>query len=395
MTTPLAIQWLRQVSGGIAARQLYPAEHPRVIDAVTRLVELTHQLIAGRPEVSLFVVEGRLICDGEVVQGADGIADRVFRQVHAHGYHRVTIRRGVTSSQVVRLISGLGAAAADPAAQEALQSTPHVVLSTLDGTPPSSGGELVEALAASRLDLRALWEPIEAQRAVDRKALDRILVPLVDVVNGAAENVLPLTALIGHDDYTSTHITNVALLTMALAQTAGMSGRAVRDVGIAALLHDIGKMKIPAEILSSATDLTPEQVVVIRRHPDIGARMLADTPGVPHLAVIVAYEHHLQEGGGGYPDVPRGWQVGLVSSMTHVADVYDALRTNRPYRQGLPHDVIVEMMMRDRGTVFSGPLLDIFFERIVPRTRVVEAEGSGVDRSPSVPAPDPYAMIDG
>ena len=90
------------------------------------------------------------------------------------------------------------------------------------------------------------------------------------------------------------------------------------------------------------------------------------------LAVAVAYEHHLHYNRGGYPKVPKTWRINLASEITHVADVFDALRSNRPYRGGLPHDTILDVMTRDAGTVFNPTLLDVFFDVVVPRT--VEAD---------------------
>jgi len=89
---------------------------------------------------------------------------------------------------------------------------------------------------------------------------------------------------------------------------------------------------------------------------------------VPELAPIVAFEHHIQADGGGYPKVPGGWRVNLGSAITQVADVYDALRSNRPYRAGLPRERIAEIMTRDAGTVFDRTLVGIFLDRVMPRT---------------------------
>ena len=95
--------------------------------------------------------------------------------------------------------------------------------------------------------------------------------------------------------------------------------------------------------------------------------MLLATPGVPELAVIVAYEHHIRFDGGGYPALPRSWKTSLASAVTQVADVYDALRTDRPYRTGLDRDTIMAMMTADAGITFEPALLAAFFELVVPR----------------------------
>jgi HD-GYP domain-containing protein (c-di-GMP phosphodiesterase class II) len=106
---------------------------------------------------------------------------------------------------------------------------------------------------------------------------------------------------------------------------------------------------------------------MMKKHPEDGARLLISTPRVPDLAVIVAFEHHLDQRGGGYPAVPPEWRIHLASAVTHIVDVYDALRSDRPYRKGLAPDVVAQMMLADAGTVFDALLLHSFFERVVPR----------------------------
>jgi putative nucleotidyltransferase with HDIG domain len=368
--TSAALDWLRQMNGAVSVRYLYPAEHPRAVAVVRALEEATHKLTADRAETSLFVVEGRLACEGELVPGSDGIAAKTFDALRAHGFDRITIRRGVTADELARLVNALAVTAKSGTASEPIQSSLHVRLSVLDTAareslaPKASQPELLAAV-----ELPQLWKQIDENRSLNIDALETILAPLVTAVGQHEDSMLPLASLRSHDEYTATHVTNVAVLTMALAQAARLPPATVREVGIAALLHDIGKMKVPTDILTAPGRLTPEQHVMVRRHPEMGARMLLETPGVPQLAVLVAYEHHLQADGGGYPSVPSGWRVNLASEMTHVADVYDALRTNRPYRAGLDQHAVFETMQRDRGAVFSEGMLDLFFARVMPRTR--------------------------
>ncbi len=369
MTHP-ALDWLRQMNGAISVRFLYPAEHPRAVAVVQALDAATLRLTADRAEVSLFVVEGRLACDGELVAGSDGMAARTFDALHAHGYDRITIRRGASREELALLVGGLSAVGRAGAAPVPLTATVNIRFSVLDAAAQETveRGQAEQPLLAG-VELPELWRQIDESRTLNVDALEHILAPLVTVVSTGAHGTLTLVSLRNHDEYTATHVTNVAVLTMALAQAVGLPASGVRQVGVAALLHDIGKMKVPAEILTAPGRLTPDQHELIRRHPEMGARMLLDTSGVPALAVAVAYEHHLQADGGGYPSVPSGWRPNLASEMTHVADVYDALRSNRPYRAGLDHVKVVETMRRDRGTVFPSRLLDLFLSVVVPRTR--------------------------
>jgi HD-GYP domain-containing protein (c-di-GMP phosphodiesterase class II) len=113
--------------------------------------------------------------------------------------------------------------------------------------------------------------------------------------------MIPMASLKSYDEYTATHIINVALLAMALAEAVALPENVVHDVGIAALLHDVGKLKVPSAILNKPDRLTEEEFAAIRLHPEEGSRLLFSTPRVPELAVIVAYEHHIRYEGGGYP----------------------------------------------------------------------------------------------
>jgi putative nucleotidyltransferase with HDIG domain len=375
-----ALDWLRQMNSAISVRHLYPADHPRAVAVIRSLEAATFRLTADHAEVSLFVVEGRLACNGDLVPGTDDMTARTFDPLRAKGYDRLTLRRGVSSQELVRLAGALAGRAEGPEA--VLQSSENIRLSVLDPTQRRwvINDTKNDVLQAS-LELSEIWRYIDEARTLKLDAVEKVLTPLVEIVRRDDGAMLPLAALRSHDEYTATHITNVAVLTMALAQAIGLADAAVRMIGIGALLHDIGKMKIPADILTAPGRLTAEQHVLVRRHPEIGARMLLETPGVPQLAVIVAYEHHLQADGGGYPAVPSGWRTNLASEMTHVADVYDALRTHRPYRAGLDHQTIIETMQRDRGTVFSDTLLDIFLTRVVPRTQPADGpRPQGVSR---------------
>ena len=99
---------------------------------------------------------------------------------------------------------------------------------------------------------------------------------------------------------------------------------------------------------------------------------------MPEIAVVVAYEHHVRADGGGYPRVPKNWRLSLASRIVQLADVFDALRTNRPYRPGLPLPRIIDVMRNEAGTFFDADLLNVFFQEVVSR---------GIPDPASEPAP--------
>ena len=124
---------------------------------------------------------------------------------------------------------------------------------------------------------------------------------LADAVTQNRTALMALTAMRNYDNYTFTHMVNVSILTMAQARALGIDGKLLREFGLSALMHDIGKVRTPKEILNKPDKLTDEEFVIMRRHVVDGAEILRRTPEMPILAPVVAFEHHLRLDGSGYP----------------------------------------------------------------------------------------------
>jgi putative nucleotidyltransferase with HDIG domain len=172
--------------------------------------------------------------------------------------------------------------------------------------------------------------------------------------------LLPLLKLKEFDQYTTTHAINVAVLTMALAESLGMGATAVRAFGLAGLLHDLGKIKIPQEILNKPGKLTPAERSIVEAHPADGARLILEGDEPLDLAATVAYEHHLCVDGGGYPKLHYPRQAHHASRLVHVCDVFDALRTKRPYRDAWTSAEALEYVIKRAGGEFDPEVVGAF-----------------------------------
>ena len=292
------------------------------------------------------------------------------------GYDRMTLRRGLTREEIDRFIALMGEITKrqDPSLRGKLKTSKNIRLSAFKSgengpmrVPLTEEEFLMEEVGT----LGEVWTGIEEDRSLNLDAVEGIVIALSKTVEENLGAMIPMASLKSYDEYTATHIINVALLSMALGEAVGLPPKVVHDVGIAALLHDVGKLKVPTDILNKPDRLTEAEFNAVKSHPEEGARMLFSTPGVPELAVIVAYEHHIRRDGGGYPAVPKPWKMNLASAITQVADIYDALRTDRPYRRGLDRDTIMRMMMADAGTHFDPDILLAFYNSVIPRTAVL------------------------
>src|SRR4029434_9996551 len=146
-----------------------------------------------------------------------------------------------------------------------------------------------------------LWDTAQAEGKPDSNAGRGIVDSLAQAVAQNRTALLALTALKNYDNYTFTHMVNVSILTMGQARGLGIDGSLLREFGMAALMHDIGKVRTPTEILNKPEKLTDKEFDILKRHTVEGAEILRSTPEMPALAPVVAFEHHLRLDGSGYP----------------------------------------------------------------------------------------------
>jgi putative nucleotidyltransferase with HDIG domain len=179
-------------------------------------------------------------------------------------------------------------------------------------------------------------------------------------MHGDRDIVIPLLQLKEFDQYTTTHSLNVSVLAMALAEYIGLGPKDVRAFGVAGLLHDLGKVRIPKDVLTKPGKLTDEEWVVMRRHPVDGARIIYESDRQLDLASAVAYEHHIMINGGGYPGRHFHRECHKASKLVHICDVYDALRTSRPYREAWESDRVMANIQSGAGPDFDAELANSF-----------------------------------
>ena len=169
-----------------------------------------------------------------------------------------------------------------------------------------------------------------------------------------------LIRLQGHDDYTVTHSLNVCILVVAQAARIGLPENRVREAGLAALLHDIGKEMTPTVILTKPGRLDLDEFDQVKKHPASGAKLLRRIDCGTELPMIVAFEHHIKFDRSGYPKVRTRGPLHIASYMTQIADVYDALRSFRPYQPSIELERTLSIMREGRGTEFEPGLFDNF-----------------------------------
>ncbi len=189
-------------------------------------------------------------------------------------------------------------------------------------------------VARSRQAVTSMFEEARLGRAVDTVGAQRLVEEISDSVTRNPGALISLARLKTADDYTYMHSVAVCALMVALARQLGCAEEQTRSIGIAGLLHDLGKAAIPNAVLNKPGKLTDAEFAIIKSHPEAGYRMLCEGAAVDSLVLDVVLHHHEKTDGSGYPKRLRGDEISLFAKMGAVCDVYDAITSNRPYKAG-------------------------------------------------------------
>ncbi len=235
----------------------------------------------------------------------------------------------------------------------------------------------------------SLGEEAASIQSMHKEVMERGRLPLAEAeavvrslslaMHGDQQMILPLLQLREFDEYTTTHSLNVSVLVMAPAESLGLAAQDVRTFGVAGLLHDLGKVHIPQDILNKPGKLTDQERQVMQNHPVAGAKMIIESGRRLDLAAAVAHEHHIMINGLGYPTHHYRRDCHKASKLVHVCDVYDALRTRRPYRDAWEAERVLTYIEERAGTEFEPEASTSFV------TMMRQVEG-GIQRSPMPPA---------
>ncbi|NJD04020.1 MAG: HD-GYP domain-containing protein [Ruminiclostridium sp.] len=168
------------------------------------------------------------------------------------------------------------------------------------------------------------------------------------------------------DDYTFYHSVNVTVLSLIVGASLGLNKSTLYNLGLAALLHDIGKVFIPKEILNKPSVFEKSEFELIKTHSEKGFQFLKDNSGIPAHSYIGVLQHHERFDGSGYPMCIEGKKISLFAKIIAVTDVYDALTSRRPYREAMTPSEAIEYIMGSGGTHFDPKMAVCFTQKVAP-----------------------------
>ena len=370
--------------GAMRAIKLYPVENAAVQNALEELRTITDEILRREQELEfrvagefIFVNATRLRLDLDNYASFSHLLT-VFR---ATGVGTLRVIQGQTPKQWLTILSLLQSPGREPPATRFAQLTGKLEQASIAGielSPASDADDQDFREKAKEAAKRTYTHSVAATRDVinsvrmgrspNIKKIKRAVQSIVDQILNEEESLMGLTTIRDYDEYTFTHSVNVCIFSVALGRRLGMSKLQLYDLGMAALFHDIGKSRVPAEVLNKPSGLTDDEWRMIMAHPWLGVLALFQLRGgqeLPYRSMVVAFEHHMKIDLTGYPRTLRPRTMSIFSKIVAAADGFDAATSRRVYQTEPISPAAVLQEMRDNPRRGQDPIVVKAFVNLV------------------------------
>ena len=318
----------------------------------------------GFDEVTVNIYKGTLFVENQVFPEESVTYRKLIEELLSRGISAVTFTSAITADEAAALVELLAEnrvtdidAARDYLDARDVRGIVVAETTTLETSGDDERNREVRARARENYDagisaMREIESQAKLGRVLEVGGLQRVVESMLDNLLQDPAAVLGLTAIKGHDDYTLNHSINVCILAISLGSALGLAKEDLHSLGLAALLYDIGKVRVPEDVLLKSGPLTSDEWLIVKQHSEEGADLLKRIQLADKMAMIVAYEHHQRYDLMGYPETTGG-ELHLFSKIVAVCDAYDAMTTTRPFRREIRPDKALAVLMQGRGKAYE------------------------------------------
>ena len=337
---------------------LYSKGHPSLASLSERVARILEELYSeGR--FTIAVLGEKLIVNDLPFAEKSIHMDSLMKIFRRKGIEKIVISRGITPEEMTEFISEI-------AMPDAIKGVyPHISSGIVEVNLKAAAYDLSAVMQENRGKVKEAYQGISRFKPLDMAGLESVVMSFITTLKQETAVLRGVSPVKSHSEYTFAHAANVAVLSIFQAESLGLKGEMLHDICLAGLLHDVGKMFIPKELLDKQAKLDEKEWDEIKKHPVYGAVYLSKLQDVPKLAVIATFEHHMRFDGTGYPDTKkRDKKQHIASQIIAISDFFDALRTERPYRRALEVPVICGFLKEESGRQFNPFLVENFLHSI-------------------------------
>ncbi len=363
-TRALLTRMLQLFAGALRAAALYPPDHPAIHTPLRELATGLAMLLRDRDKVALGVVDDVLVLDEMPFYDAPSRFRAVSDTLEVHRLESILFQRGLVLGELVSLLQVLA-----PRNQEDEQSAleaatgfemPHIHLcERVDdtGDPRAIAQRTYERTLAIVVDLAT---EIRMGRIPSSGHATQVVNTMRDLVLADESALLGLALLKNYDDYTYTHSVNVAIFALSFGRFQGLDGEDLQRLGLAGLLHDLGKVRTAEAIIKKPGTLTSEEFRIMQRHPELGAEIVEQMQGIDAETGDLVLHHHVRADGTGYPRLRAGQEIHPHGQIVAIVDCYDALTTTRSYQKARHPSEAVQILRQLGGTAYDRAQIEAF-----------------------------------
>lgn len=364
----------QQLAAVIRNATVYPAAHPFLLSSADQFLVRLEELLQTRKDLSFFLVAGELFFETHSVP-VDQSLSVLMEQFTSRDIGGVTFKPGIGQDEIIRFaylmnkdipyfVDQGGIAAVIEKEQITHIELQRVLLvdKKFSKTVREAKKRSSEVFRDAVDTVQEIVQSVHLDKAINIRKVSSTVHAMVDDILDNRDALLGLTSIRMYDEYTFAHSVNVSVLSIAQGTFLSFDKPQIAALGIAGMLHDIGKVHVPLSIINKPDKLTDEEWEVVKRHPVEGALILADVPALTKLAMVAAFEHHQH---GGYPHIDDRMQQHPFSQIIAISDAYDAIVAARVYyKVPTPPDQAIRILLNKRGKVFNPVLVKAFANMI-------------------------------
>lgn len=378
---------IQNINTALKNFSFYPKGHPYVSQPVEKSYKLIEQLLNEEEEVLIAYLDG-VIWVQNIPIPQEFLWDTVVKIFIKLKKESLTITKGLTAEEWESFISNTASNITKELTEEMFQY-PHIFLG---GIEKDAKKEAIEVYNEAKAVIQRVIEEVRLGKIPKAEDVKFVVSKMIDQVLKNKQTMLALTLIKSYDDYLFNHSVNVAILSLALGETLKLRPDLLKELGTAAMLHDIGKVSIDPKVVLKPDKLTEEEWQEMKKHPVNGYEILKQMDGLSEVILKVALEHHMKYDLTGYPEIPKDYKPHPASMILSICDCYDAMTTHRVYQKCYEPREALEYMSKMAGKNFEPNYLKAFIKMlgIYPQGTLVKLNTgeTGIVTRPNPSSPD-------
>ena len=351
---------LKNINAALRSRKLYPPGHPSIAAPANKTHSLLTEELKGMNNLALAIVNDTLVFEDDMVPDGEKLYPDLIQYMTDKNVDAVIFEKGFSSRELADVFEILSGAQAFHGQELQKELHSRGILRITLKTIPTGRRNILEIYNGAVDIVKNVMGEVRMGKIPKAGPVSDIVSEMTESVFSDPHAMLGLTMIKNYDNYLYNHSVNVSIMSLSLGKAMGLSETEVHAVGVAALLHDIGKTGVSEQIIRKPGGLSSEEWDKIKQHPQLGSNIIKRMEGIDETIGRLIYEHHIKFDHSGYPETVE--ILHPHSQVITICDAYDALTTLRVYQK--PHDPVeaIKVMSNFSGRHFNPDMLKTFMD---------------------------------